>query len=666
MSFVELLHQTLNTTEVGIVEFAEEMCGKGLYPRQQVLLKLIFLEEMEGWEEDVLTEWLSEGGEALLSPQTRERREYLREQGYNHFPEIVLVGGRRSSKGYVSGIALGKVLFETWKLGDPGGHYGIDIDKEIYFSCVASSLDQAKKYQFQDLTSTITRCRPLIESNFGLGKVQELAFSVHTAADKNMVAELKRRGIPVGRNFAKLRGQPLAANADSIRGSATMGIIFDEMAFMEQTEGNRSSADECYAAAEPSLAQFGKDGILFMNSSPYTKVGIFYEKFIQSMKIAKKTNKPEFPDIFALQFPSWELFKDYSRKKFPKKHALAGKNIYQKALMVSPDWDPETLPEDDAALCRRERLREQSNPDKYRVERRAQWAEVQEAYLRPEAVDAAFAIEFRGKPIFMRQMGTYIHQPYVMHVDPSSTTAGFGMSIAHLETFNNPETKEDEQHVVFDMVYRWDPKNFEDETIDYIAVCKDILHYCMMFRPKTLTMDQWNSVAPTQWLMQKLKEHNLPTRVSVEHATKSKNWNRWELFKTALYTGRVHIPYNCIDEKGFNHSEYAGLELKFLQVKLGSVEKQEIGPVQTKDIADTIAECVRTLMSNVLGYDQDTFVDMAMGAQGGYPIGGSHPMQQQINSVTDYMKNARIMPAPTRGMGYREQRSRGGGRGRGY
>lgn len=659
-SLLELARHKLDTKDIGIVEFAEELCGKGLYPRQQVLLKLIFLEEMEGWEEDVLTEWMR-GGETTLSPKIRERRDYLRNQNYGHFPEMVLVGGRRSSKGYVSAIAMSKLIYDTWKLGDPGRHYGIDIDKEIYFSCVAGSLDQAKKFQYADLTSTITRCTPLITSEFGLSRVQAMNFTVSTASDKRYLAEMKRQGILVSKDFAKIRGNALAANADTIRGSATMGIIFDEMAFMEDTEGNRSSADECYAAAEPSLAQFGKDGMIFMNSSPYTKIGIFYEKAQQSMQLASNGD-PLFPDIFCLQFPSWELFRDYKRKKNPRN----GQPIYDHALMVSADWDPDTLNEADAALCRREKLREASNPDKYKVERRAQWAEVQEAYLRAEAVDAAFLPEFRGRKITWQPMGSYVYQPYVAHCDPSSTTAGFGFAIAHIEEWENEKTGIQEPHVVFDLVRRWDPAAFPNGTIDYIKVCEELLRYCVLFRPKTMTFDQWNSVAPMQWLQQEIAKSRLPTRISQVTATKRVNWNRWELFKTMLYTERVHIPPDCLSDHlsdEWTYSQYAKGELKNLQVKNGSVEKQDIARINTKDIADCIAECTRALMSEILGYDTDGLIDGAFGAQGGYPIGGSHPMQDKISEMTNYMRQQRMMvPNPTRGMDYRAGR----GRGRGY
>lgn len=646
VDFREQIRLGLDNYKVGIVEFSEspKFCGKPLYPRQRVLLKLIFLEEMDEYEESVLDEWIAGEGGVEICPNIRERRQWLRDHGYSHFPEIVLVGGRRSSKGYVTGIALTRILYDTWKLGDPGKYYGVDPDKEIYFSCVASSLDQAKKFQFADVLNTATKCAPLRESKHGLGKVQEESLSVHTLGDSAYIAELKRMGIPVGRNFAKLRVTPLAANADTIRGSATMGIVFDEMAWMETTPGNRSSADECYSAAEPSLAQFGKDGVIFCNSSPYTKIGKFYDRF-EDAQMLDENGDATFPTLMSFKFPSWELYRDYEREGDKFSHAL----------MVSPDLDPETLTNPaDRDLCIRSQLSEKSNSEKFKVERRADWSEVVNAYLNPARIDEAYAVSYRGKLIQATSMGDYNHMPYVMHCDPSSTTAGFGFAIAHAEEFMDPDTTLMEGHVVFDLVKRWNPKDFPNGTIDYMQVMEELLRYCEAYRPRSLTFDQFNSVAPIQWLQKELAKKNLSVQVYMETATKLRNRNKWEFFKTALNLGRVHIPPDCID------SEYSALELKFLQEKLGTVDRQNFGPVTTKDIADCIAECTRVLMSGIMGYGTNPdFGHPSFGSEGGYMIGGfvnnnDHPLSSDIRRM-----NSRYMDVPSaRGIDRRLRRGR--------
>jgi len=119
---MDLLEQALNQLapkKVGIQEFSEssDFCGKNLFPAQTVLLKLIFLEELTGPEEDILNYWI-EGGrngtEIMISPNVRERVEWLRENDYPHFREVALVGGRRSSKGFMTGLAMASVMWSCY------------------------------------------------------------------------------------------------------------------------------------------------------------------------------------------------------------------------------------------------------------------------------------------------------------------------------------------------------------------------------------------------------------------------------------------------------------------------------------------------------------------------------------------------------------------------
>src|SRR5271167_2478595 len=87
---VKLLDQvenSLSPKKISIIEFAEssDYCGKTLYPRQAVLLKLLNLEELDGEEEDVLDSWLAGGrggSEIQISPNIRERVQWLKENDY--------------------------------------------------------------------------------------------------------------------------------------------------------------------------------------------------------------------------------------------------------------------------------------------------------------------------------------------------------------------------------------------------------------------------------------------------------------------------------------------------------------------------------------------------------------------------------------------------------
>lgn len=625
----EQILRSFDTKKISIVEFAEsdQFCNKPLYPRQRVFLKVLFLEELEGWEEDILNEWISPSGETRISPMVREQIQWLRENGYNNFPEVQLVGGRRSSKGYITSLAVGKKMYDTWKLGDPGRYYNIDPDKEIYFMCLATALQQAKAYQYADLVSAITRCRALQPH---IGKVQEETFTLKTSADEQYISQMKMKGMKIGRDFAKLRGVPKSANADSIRGSATMVVVFDEAAFMTSTEGNSSSLEQCYYAAEPALAQFGKDGMIFLNSSPYTKIGFFYDRFVQSHEVVNDMAK--FPTLLSFQFPSWEFYRDY--EKDPQRR-------FKNAIMVSPDVDPEKLSSDDRDKSREAQLSEKANPDKFKVERRGQWAEVVDSYLNPENVDRAFVKEYKDAPIRMNTSGTYMYR-YFAHCDPSSTTAGFGFAIGHIQEFSD-ENGQNVPHVVFDVVKRWNPKDFPGETIQYETIVEELVKWAQVFSFAELSFDQYYSNILIQTIRAKLMEKRINTRVIEKTATAAVNFNKYETFKTALNLDLVHIPVDCPD------SEYAKQEMKFLQIKNGRVDKQDIGPIQTKDIADCIAEITATLLGGSSAAVAALKSNLSFGAQGGYGIG-------RERTFDDYYRDTKRMPnMPSRSMNYRMQ-----------
>lgn len=630
---IESLDTSFGNRKVSIVEFAEskKYCGKALYPRQRLLLKLFFLEDLTDEEERILDYWIAggyQGSEIVISPMIRERMASLKSQGYDHFREIVLVGGRRCSKGFVTGMAMAKLMYDTLQLRDPAAHYGIDRDKEIYYSCIATSQDQAKKYQYADFSSTVNSCMAMQRY---IQKTQELEFSVKTEADIAQIEAWKRQGRKVMRDTAKLRGAALPANSSSIRGSATMAAVFDEFAFFMQGESAQSD-NECYEALKPSLDQFGQAAMLFCNSSPFSKVGKFHERFEIGMET--DNGNPAAENVLALQFPSWALFEGWWEDPTyigPKK-----------CITVSPDWDenrkvrdPETnletdeyfyTPEDrEAIVIAREE--ERQNPEKYKVERRGKWAETVDAYLVPERVDQMFS----GMPLpdasgytplrTNWRDSTYNHR-YKAHLDPSGTTAGFGFAMAHVEPIVINGVEQD--HVVFDIIKRWRPQDFPEGVIQWEEVMTELLDYIDIFRPFEVTFDQFQSNAPIQFLQRELRKRGIgEVRVYEKTATAQHNWNRAEIFKTALYMGLLHAPHDTED------NQWSNLELKYLQeIKTGRIpriEKQDVGPVQTKDMADCIMECVETLIGNVIaGQSRVELAEATIrgAAQGGYPIGG--------------------------------------------
>lgn len=636
LDLVGQLEASFDRQPISIVEFAEsaKYCNKTLYPRQKLLLKLFFLEELNDQEEAILDRWIAggqNGDEIEISPFIRERIAYLKENGYKHFREIVLVGGRRCSKGFITGVSMAKLVHDLIQMQDPNRYYGIDSDKEIVFSVVAAAQEQAKDMQYADFSSTVNACAAMGRNIY---KMQELEFSLMTESDIRKVDMWKRQGRRVQRDISTIRGKAMAANARTIRGSATMGIVFDEFAHFMQGENDQSDS-EIYAAAIPALAQFGRDGMIFCNSSPYSKVGKFYERFEEGMEV--DNGKAVAPTTLSLRFPSWALFEGWWEDP-----EYSGP---QKCITVSPDWDVDKKIEDENGVPTDEyfyteddrqaiyiaRQEEATDAVKFKVERRGHFAEVIDAYLDPVAVDRMYLgrpFEVKGDDKIEVHYSRYKvnwddatnRYQYVAHIDPSSTTAGFGFAMGHIEFFEINGAVD--EHVVFDIIKRWDPKDFQGGAIEWEPILEELLTYCMIFRPQRMTFDQHQNRWPMEWLQKEIRNRGLgETRVFEKTADLQRNWNRAEVFRTALYHNRVHAPNDSKD------CEYSALELKYLQevktARIPRVEKQDVGPIQTKDVADCIMEVVEVLIGSEFDRSEGLSMPPSLGAPGGYRLGGS-------------------------------------------
>lgn len=642
---LDQLERSFNREPVSIIEFAEspKFCNKVLYPRQKLLLKLFFLEELTDHEENILDHWIKGGyrGEEIeVSPNIRERIQYCKDNGYQHFREVVLVGGRRCSKGFLTGVTMAKLVYDLIQMQDPQKHYGIDPGKEIIFSVVAAAQEQAKDMQYADFASAVNSCQALQRHIF---KLQELEFSLMTEKDIREVEGWKRQGRRVQRDTSTIRGKAMAANARTIRGSATMAIVFDEYAHFMQGENDQSDG-EIYAAATPALAQFGTAGMIFCNSSPYSKVGKFYERYEEGM--ALDNGQAVAPTTLSLRFPSWALFEGWWEDP-----DYAGPS---KCITVSPDWDLDKKDDQGDLFYTREdreaikvaRGEELSDPIKFRVERRGYFAEVVDAYLDGEKVDRMFA----GRPIYDEKADPILqHYPfpvnwdnatniyeYVGHMDPSSTTAGFGFALGHTEYYRLPVEQEDgtiseetQGHVVFDILKRWDPKKFPEKTIKWDGILEELLNWIWLFRPKSVTFDQHQNMWPMQYLQKEIRARGLgDTRIFEKTADLQRNWNRAEVFRTALYHDRIHAPSDTAD------SEWSGQELKYLQeiktARIPRVEKQDQGPVQTKDVADCMMEVVEVLIGAEFDRSEGLAAPLRLGAPGGFRIGGDREVPEEL------------------------------------
>ena len=257
-----------------IIDFATHpyFCGKRLYPRQRTLLRLIYLEvdQMTQYDLDVIEQWrvgfADRSSPCGVQSDIWQRIQFLRDNGYRHFPHILACLGRRASKGMLGGVLGAETLAYMYSLNDWQAHYGLDPGIEGELTVVATSQSQAARRQFADIRRSVESCkylRPAIASNKGT------ELTIRTPADVRRIAELRASGVPIDREIASLRAQAVSSSSASGRGGAGFANFYDEFAHVLSGSGSVKSSEEIYEAYQPSLDQFGKDSLTYIPSSPY-------------------------------------------------------------------------------------------------------------------------------------------------------------------------------------------------------------------------------------------------------------------------------------------------------------------------------------------------------------------------------------------------------------
>ena len=620
-----------------IVEFAEHpaFLGRKLYPRQQTLLKLVNLEieNFTDYDLEVIDEWskgFSKSGVSIgISPDIWKRIDYLKENGYNHFREVINITGRRGGKGHIGGI-LG--AYNNWKLlqlDDPQWYYGIDRSKDVYLFCAATNIQQAKQYQFADLVNTIIDAdcfRPYI------AEAKEYFVALRTPADTRRIAAFEARGIRPQRLIASIRNMAITSNSKASRGAACFTVMFDEFAHMlVGTDGPRTS-DEVYNAIVPALDQFGKDGFIYIPTSPFTKVGKCYELYQHGLMEDAATGNPLYPNMLIAQLPSWGPYEDWDDPRATQGYQFRGA--------------PQLYNEEMQKL-------EQREPSVFKVERLSQWADVIDAYLDPAQVAKMYEpfVDGSGQLRYLEQQDYGVMAfMYRGHCDPSKSQANTAAMICHVEPIPDPEDGEIWHHVIVDWIKVWHPEDFEDHQIDYELVEEEIVGAINRFPTlKVFSYDQYGSFVTISRLKKRLRESRPPHKaiVTEDTFTPSANMKRAERFKSALGMGWIHA---FKDDYGNAGACLLEDELRFLQEVNGKIKKQDVGPVQTKDLADCIMVCVDQLLEDNFKKmdtrDRLGSAQLLATARGGYHTPLTSPMdqgdqssaRQKLNSLGGYGK----------------------------
>lgn len=612
-----------------IIDFATDpsYCGLPLFPRQVTLLRLIFLEteQMTTYDVDVIEHWRSGFTRVRdrfgVQPDIWKRIDYLKARGYRRFPHIQAVLGRRASKGLIGGVLGCEQIAYLHSLDNPQAIYGIDEGKDVYLNVGATSQTQASRQLFADIRTRVEKCgyfRPKGKPPW-LAELKDSVLRVRTPADLRSIAELKAARIPVDHIIASLVAVALSAASTAGRGATSFCNMFDEFAFHVQT-GSVKSDSEIYKDWQPSLGQFDIDSLTYIPSSPASKVGHFHTLYQQGSILLSDYNDvtgigeearatlvnngvtielDAEPTWLIFQGPSWGLYEDWARTP----------------QILNLGYAFPKAPEPD--LTNERQIREKRrDPEKFKVEKEGQFAEVQGAYYDPDMVDKMFktptmdnaVLDSDGRPIPWRNklepvsFGTF-DRTYRIHCDPGLSGGNFALAVGHLEDAPPDKHGKIWPHVIFDLLHVWRAVDFpEDEEtgkryIDYVKVHKDIEDILDRFMStQKLTFDQWNSASFIASLKQK---YSPGVRISKIDFNERNNQDRFGMFKSILNLEWIHAyPDNFYYD---DLSCLLELELKYLSTAPnGKVVKQDIGPVITKDLADAVMVVATDLLHHAL------------------------------------------------------------------
>lgn len=591
-----------------------------IYPRQLTLLKTIFLadELFTQYDYDVLGEWADEydrTGDHGIVPDIFERIKTGHEEGRKWFREVVAVVGRRGSKGYIGGICASYITWNFISLANPQWQFGIDETKRLACMVFAGKREQAKADQWRDIVNVMLNApcyTPHIANSLGESLT---LWAPHDEARRLLLAE---KGIATSLDLASFEVTPREARALAGRGPASYALFFDEMAHVaEGSVGSDRSMSAVYEGAKPSLDQFGAWAFMYEASSPWQQIGPFFTNYQRALEIDDDTGKAVYPEMLMFQLCSWDTYEDWEQTGYS-----GG------GLTMTPDGVPfaplrGAIQTYDTQMQREE----QANPETFAVERRAKFAAVMQAYLKKEKIASIWA-PWRGENLEMKNEGV-LSVTYIAHGDPSKSGANFGFSIAH-RVWDEPTNM---HHVVFDFIHAWIPGDYPDNNyeVDYDEIEGDLKGYIVNFMPDEMSFDQFNSAGTIQRLRKFVRQTQMAKRCTVYErtATEGNMWGMYEVLKTSMNMGLVHAPY----------FELADLELTFLQEKNRKVVPPTFGPVQTKDVADTMAVCVTQLIGEqVAALMGETFASVNLhgamqGGSGGHSEEAAHEQAVTANTM---------------------------------
>jgi hypothetical protein len=438
----------------GYLDLLSKDNGLDLYLPQRIILKCFYMGSL-GNEKLELTqqewEWLysKENDEELdgvtyhknIKDVIRKMHKRMHDPEMPPFKELQLVLGRRGTKTLMASIIT---AYEAYKLlvinkGDPHSYYKLPADDEIAIINVALSQGQAGRL-FGQIQSRLRN------SPFFKGRIaKETSSEIRLFTDKDLSKKRRGTNISVNGSIILLCGH---SNPDSLAGYSAILLLFDEIAFYD--EKGIITGSYFYTRLKPSLSKFFKYNAarIVQISSPNTKMGIFYDKWVES-----KTED----SVLSFQLPTWD---------------------------VNPD-----VPYSEKELARDRR----ANPEMFAVEYGAQWAE--------GGTLKRYFPELLVKRCIRGDLGPHRRpEPgfnYYIHVDPAKKGNNYAAVMIGKQRYTNAMGHKRIRCVLAGL-WIWRP--VPGFGIQFNQVDREMIQICSIFHPISVTYDDYHSMQSLQLL----------------------------------------------------------------------------------------------------------------------------------------------------------------------
>jgi hypothetical protein len=609
--------------QLDVVAFTRQILGLDLYPVQQTILRLIFLdvEHMTAFDNTTIDRWTASwsGGHPNqgVVPDVWDRVNVLRAKGDRHFREVLLLIGRRGGKSYLGAVATAYQIYTLITWGHPQRVLGIDPDKDLVAFVAATNKDQSEDNAFKDVATLIKRSewfKPWIAASTS----DELL--VLTPHDLERV----RASGEATAQVASIHVRAISSSAPSSRGPAGFLALFDEFSHMAATPSGARSGDELWHAVIPSLDQTKEHALVLITTTPASQVGQAYQVYLQAQEMDSE-GAAVHPQILTLQIPSWEPYLSHDDP------------VATEGRVLPPP--PESLEGRLGELLQKERHR---NPQRFATEREAQWQGTLDAFLDLRHVERIFQpycplcghsfepaewTENRGSCLWCGDVVTPVapqfHREHVLgfcymgHADPAERHDNFAVCIGHLQTFTEP-AGEKAHHVVIDVLKIWKPEDHGGE-LPYLEIQADLAIYVSRFPfMRGFTYDQFGAMGTINDLKARLREKKVKVRVFKFSHTAPNNKEREEIVKEALAMNLIHSP---VDADGPRQTSLLAEEMKRLQLVNGRVVKPSTGEVRTDDAWTAFSVVAYRLLTHQYGrHIREALAQLPLlsGAPGGY------------------------------------------------